>query len=107
MKERRQKGRVKLRRTVDPIAVEFEIGGLHGKGRVSKLAPDGVFVGTDQLPDTLSDGRLILYDEGGSKIEVSGSVRRIVGSKRTQGFFLQISSPNEAYSELYERLLVE
>ena len=107
MKERRQKGRIKLRRTGNAIAVEFEIGGLRGKGRVSKLAPDGVFVGTDQLPDTLSDGSVILYDEGGSKIEVSGTVRRIVGGKRSPGFFFQISSPSEVYSELYERRLVE
>ncbi len=107
MKERRQKGRIKLRRTVDPIPVEFEIGEIRGQGRVAKLAPDGVFVSTDQLPDILSEGRVILHDDCGGKIELSGTVRRIVGRKRSQGFFLQIGSPSEAYSELYERMLVE
>ena len=107
MKERRQKGRIKLRRTVDPIPVEFEIGEIRGQGRVAKLAPDGVFVGTDQLPEILSEGSVILYDEGGSKIELTGTVRRVVGRKRNPGFFLQIGSPSDAYSELYERMLVE
>lgn len=104
MKERRQKGRIQLRRTVDPIEVEFQIGELRGQGRVSKLARDGVFVTTEQTPDSLGDGRVILYDECGTKIELVGSVRRIAGSK---GFFLQISGESEAYAELYERMLVE
>ena len=53
------------------------------------------------------EGRVILHDDSGSKIELSGTGRRIVGRKRSQGFFLQIGSPSEAYSELYERMLVE
>ena len=104
MKERRQKGRIQLRRSLDPISVDFEIGDVRGQGRVSKLARNGVFVTTEQTPDSLGEGRVIFYDECGSKIELVGSVRRIAGSK---GFFLQISGESEAYSELYERMLVE
>ena len=107
MKERRRRDRIKFRRTTTPLEAEFEVGKVRGTGRVSKMSRAGCFVGTDQVPEALETGRLVLYDESGNKVEVFGTVRRSSQADRGRGFFLQIDDDSPEYADLYERMLVE
>lgn len=107
MKERRRRDRIKLRRTVTPLEAEFDVGHVKGKGRVAKMARNGCFVTTDQVPDASETGRILLFDEDGNKVELRGTVRRANKGERGRGFFLEIDSDSAEYADLYERMLVE
>ena len=107
MKERRRRDRIKLRRTLTPLEAEFDVGHVKGSGRVAKMSRAGCFVSTDQVPNALDSGSLVLFDETGSKVEVYGTVRRSSQGQRGRGFFLEIEGDSPEYADLYERMLVE
>jgi hypothetical protein len=104
VKERRSIGRLPVIKVMRPISARFEAGLRVGQGRVSDLAPAGLFVATEDLPEP--DERVYVSFAGptGIRIEVQGTVRWTSAERPVEpaGFGMQIEDPPPEYSEFFE-----
>jgi Tfp pilus assembly protein PilZ len=100
-----------LNRTVTRIPAMFASSTTHGNGHIKNLSLEGLFLRTENLPQTGDVVDVILFIPDGNKIEVTGTVRWTTaelgpayGAK--PGFGIQIHEQSQDYLGLYEELLM-
>ena len=109
MKDRRSIGRLPVKKVMRPIAARFEAGLRVGQGQVSNLSAKGLFVATEDLPE--SDERVYVSFTGptGARIEVEGIVRWTSAERNCEppGFGMEMDDPPAAYAAFYEWVLAK
>lgn len=104
MADRRHRPRISLGRSRKKIPAEFHTSRLDGRGLVSRLGSNGMFVNADPVPEPSEPIRLVL-EHGTGKLEVRGIVLWTNDQAAERGFFVQTDEPSEAYQEFYEQIL--
>lgn len=107
MSERRQRERVAIPGGSAAIPAEFKTEAASGVGKIVRIGDAGLVIRTADPLEVPEAVDLVLYDPSDSKIEVSGTARRISGSGGKREVFVEIDESCEAYEELFERLLIE
>lgn len=112
-KDRRQSSsdRRRLRRYIQPLQAHFESGRLRGLGHVRNLSKEGMFIGSERLPQPGAPISLTIETTGGEKIVVHATVRWTTaqlrnGSEAPPGFGVRVEGNSSAYRELFEALLL-
>ena len=109
MKERRAIGRLPVKKLMRPISARFEAGSRVGQGQVSNLAPAGLFVATEDLPEPEERVYVSFTGPSGVRIEVEGTVRWTTAERPSEppGFGMQIDDPPAEYAEFFEWVLMQ
>ena len=107
MSERRRRERVAIPGGTAAIPAEFKTEANSGVGKIVRVGDSGLVIRTADALEISQSVELVLYDPADSKIEVSGTARRIAKSDGKREVFIELDGSCEAYEELFERLLIE
>jgi hypothetical protein len=112
-KDRRQSSRDRrcLKRYVQRLEAHFQSGRMRGIGHVRNLSKEGMFIGSDRLPQPGAPIALTIETAGGEKIDLNGTVRWTTAqlsnaSEAPPGFGVRVEGRSPAYRELFEALLL-
>jgi hypothetical protein len=112
-KDRRQsdRDRRRLRRYVQRLEAHFQSGRLRGLGHVRNLSKEGMFIGSERLPQPGAPIALTIETTDGEKIDLNGTVRWTTAqlpnaSEAPPGFGVHVEGRSPAYRELFEALLL-
>jgi Tfp pilus assembly protein PilZ len=96
------------RRIRTAIQAEFEVGALHGRGKIRNVAEGGVFVGTNQVPHQGELVSLSFRDHRGRSLDVRGLVWWTTsdspGIHRAPGFGMRLIEDSDDYSRFVASL---
>ena len=103
--------RRKLKRYVRRIDARFHSGRLRGLGQVGNLSKQGLFIRSEQLPQTGAPIDVTIEMLNGQKVEISGRVRwttdQLPGCEDTpRGFGVIIDGHVPGYLDFFESLLI-
>ena len=112
-KDRRQTSsdRRRLRRYVQRLEAHFQSGRLRGLGHVRNLSKEGMFIGSERLPQPGAPIALTIETTDGEKIDLNGTVRWTTAqlpdaSDSPPGFGVRFEGHSPAFRELFEALLL-
>lgn len=111
--DRRQseRDRRRLKRYVQRLEAHFQSGRLRGLGHVRNLSKEGMFIGSERLPQPGAPIALTIETTDGEKIDLNGTVRWTTAqlpnaSEAPSGFGVRVEGRSPAYRELFEALLL-
>jgi hypothetical protein len=96
------------RRARANIRAEFRCGALRGTGQIRNLSRDGLFVGTDVIPEEGATVQARFDSPRGDPVRLVGLVwwtSRGRGACPLPGFGMRLLGANEAYRELVRTML--
>ena len=96
------------RRIRTAIQAEFEVGALHGRGKIRNVAEGGLFVGTAQVPHQGELVSLSFRDHRGRSLDVRGLVWWTTsdepGHHRAPGFGIRLIEDSDDYDRFLDSL---
>jgi hypothetical protein len=103
--------RRRLKRYVQRLEAHFQSGHTRGLGHVRNLSKEGMFIGSDRLPQPGAPIALTIETSAGDKIDLNGTVRWTTAqlsdsSEAAAGFGVRFESRSAGYRELFEALLL-
>jgi hypothetical protein len=90
------------------IPGEFRSGRVRGSGQIRDLSQDGLFLGTDQIPEEGETVRVVFDSPLGERAQLLGLVWWTSRGKArcpTPGFGLRLLSANRVYRDYVRSLL--
>ena len=111
--DRRQspRDRRRLKRYVQRLDAHFQSGRLRGLGHVRNLSKEGMFIGSERLPQPGAPIALTIETTDGEKLDLNGTVRWTTAqlpneTQAPSGFGVRVEGHSAAYRELFEALLL-